>query len=93
MNYKYSTWILAVIVVVLGIAFFMKGNEPVAETFDTISERITKCRVDLATWSAANPKTASTSAKAAAELDSIMEACQNTIIESRNDVGGKDKPQ
>lgn len=92
MNYKYATWILAVVAVVLAVMLFMNFDKPVANTFDDISERVTKCRVDLATWTAANPKSASTSAVAAAELEDIMEDCEDAIKESQKDVGGEMKP-
>jgi hypothetical protein len=90
MNYKYATWILAVVAVVLAVMLFMKpAEQPVVNTFDDISERVTKCRTDLTQWNVRNPATGSTSPQAAAELEDIMEDCENAIKESQKDIGNE----
>ena len=87
MNYKYATWVLAVVVVILGFLLWQENNKSVISTVDAVSERVADCRAKLAAWNEKNPSGTAT-VQTKAELDLIMSNCLRDVEASQNDIKG-----
>jgi hypothetical protein len=84
--YKYATWILVVVVIVLGVMLFRKNAETITSQLGDSTVDIQDCRVKVATWQAANPKGTPISAAAQTELDGILETCLGSVENAQDKI-------
>ncbi len=76
-NYKTATWILAIVVVVLGIMLISTTKEEAASGVEEATMALQKCSDDLSAWMAANPAPADATAAAKTELSNILANCSS----------------
>lgn len=98
-GYKWATWILLIIVIILAVMLTRKGNETVMGTFEGLNQAIADCRADIASWqqrypSGATGTTTATTSDAAEEaqeeLEDIIESCMETVEDAQATIGGDD---
>lgn len=89
-NYKVATWILGIVVVVLGIALISTTRKEAASGVEEATMALEKCSSDLAGWIAANPGgPADATAEAKTELSTILEVCSgDTGLETKIEDAG-----
>ncbi|MCR4275004.1 MAG: hypothetical protein NUW02_03090 [Candidatus Campbellbacteria bacterium] len=84
--YKYATWILVVVVIILGVMLSRKNAETITSQLGDSTVDIQACRVKVATWQEANPKGTPVSATAQAELDGILETCLGSVEDAQDKI-------
>jgi hypothetical protein len=90
-GYKWATWILVVIVIILGIMLWKKDDQTVTGTFDDINQTISECRTDLAAWREEYPETATRTPEAEGELQDIIDNCMSAVEEAQGTIGGQEE--
>ena len=79
-GYKWATIILLILVIILGWKLMAKGGPaPATEGVSDATSSVNDCRTAIAGWTAKYSSPASVTAEARAELDGILNNCQNKI--------------
>ena len=73
-GYKYATWILAIVVVVLIVVIAVQPKSA-TDQFATAQKQLNQCAQKINAWRA----TAATSTTAQADLNNILASCQNDL--------------
>lgn len=77
--YKWATWILVIVVIILAVMLSRANNETVSDTFGDLGDNVEECRTRLAAWETAYPQGTSTSPAAEEELNDILDDCADVI--------------
>ena len=68
-------WVLVIVVVVLIVAFAMKKDDTVSETFDDIGDKIAECQASLSAWNEMHPEGSVLTDEEQDELAELLEEC------------------
>ncbi len=90
-GYKWATWILLIVVIVLGIMYTKKSNETVSGTFGDLTQALADCRTDISAWKQEYPAGGTTTPEKAqeadAELQDIFDKCMNAVQDAQGTIG------
>ena len=77
--YKWATWILVIIVIILAVMLTKKSNDTVSDTLGDLSDNVQECRTRLTAWETKYPQGTSTSPTAKEELNEILNDCSDVV--------------
>ena len=84
--YMWATWILLIIAIILGVMLWNKSDETVTDTFGDINQDLSDCRMRLIAWDEQYPATATRTAEADAELQAIIDDCEEIVVEAQGEL-------
>ena len=84
--YKWATWILVVVVIILGVMLTKSNNETITSTRDDATADIQGCRQDIAEWQTAHPRGTAVSAEDQAELEDILDGCVGVVENVQDEI-------
>ncbi len=84
-TYKWATWILVIIVIILAIMLTKSNRETITSTLDDAAADVQECRLRLTAWNEAYPE-GTTTAQSQTELDAILEDCSDVIGDASDEI-------
>ncbi len=84
--YKWATWILVLVVIILAVMLTKSNTETITSTLDDATTDVQDCRAEIATWQVAHPKGTVVSAEAQAELEGILDGCVATVKDAQDEI-------
>ena len=81
-TYKYLSVVLAIIAIIFAILYFTRPTQPVSDTINEVSQRVTACRENMAAWQQANIGSATTTQEDRDNLESILNDCIDAMESS-----------
>lgn len=85
-GYKWATWILAIVVIILAVMLTKSNSETITDTIGDASVDIQDCSAKLSAWEAAHPAGSVVSAEAQAELDGLREDCVGVLEDVQDEI-------
>ncbi len=79
-KYQLTTFILVILVIVLGVMLFTEADEPVVSSLSDVQGQLSSCLEDLAGWNRDNlTGTTTPDTEARGELSDILERCGDSL--------------
>jgi hypothetical protein len=85
-GYKWATWILVIVVIILAVMLTKSNSETITSTLDDATTDVQECRANIAAWQVAHPKGTVVSADAQAELEGILESCVGVVEDAQDEI-------
>ena len=85
-GYKWATWILVIVVIILAVMLTKSNSETITSTLDDATMDVQECRANIAAWQVAHPKGTPISAAAQAELEGILEGCVTVVEDAQDEI-------
>lgn len=85
-GYKWATWILVIVVIILAVMLTKSNSETITSTLDDATTDVQGCRADIAAWQVAHPKGTAITADAQAELEGILENCVGVVEDAQDEI-------
>lgn len=84
--YKWATWILVVVVIILAVMLTRSNSETITGTLEDATADIQGCRAEIAAWQVAHPRGTAVSADAQAELEDIFDGCLGAVEDAQDEI-------
>lgn len=84
--YKWATWILVIVVIILAVMLTKSNSETITSTLDDATMEVKDCRANIAAWQVAHPKGTAVTADAQAELEGILDGCVAVVEDVQDEI-------
>lgn len=85
-GYKWATWILVIVVIVLGVMLTKRNTDTVTDTLTDANDSIVDCRAELAAWQTAHPAGTPRTAQDQTDLEAILADCLATVEDVQDEI-------